>query len=225
MKLLIIILLMFLFSPLIRAESILIVGDSHSCGQFGATMVKELSRKGHRVRLFCTVSSSAVHWLNGENPKNQICNTSSSADSDLKPCDELGKIPRLDLILSRDTYDMAIVALGTNSLFSSQAQLNYQNMAEIVALKIPSCFWIAPPHLRPDQAKESNAETIALMEKNLLKFYASLENRVSPSCHFLNSLIATQSGSLGSATSDGVHRAAGAGKAWAEAILFQLPIR
>lgn len=203
-----------------KAEKILIVGDSHSCGAFGATLVKELARKGHKIQLFCTVSSSPTHWLNGSNPKNQVCKTLSSENPTPQPCNREGHVPKIENILIEKSYDSVIVALGTNSLHSSTANSTYQELAEKFA-HVHSCFWIAPPHLRPDQAK--NSSLIASMENNLSSFYTSLEERVFRSCRLINSLKSTDKNAEGGETSDGVHRTSASGKAWALDILSALP--
>jgi len=201
------------------AERILLIGDSHSCGTFGLTLVKELSAKGNSVTLFCMVSSAPRNWVKGTNPPEQICQTVKSPNTKLSLCENGGQAPTLDSILSQDKYDSAILAMGTNSLAASSVDSSYKEMAQKVSNEVSSCYWVGPPHLRPDQAKGFSTEKLALMEENNLNFYSSLQSAVGNSCRLLGSLKITSLNAKASETADGVHRTKSSGMEWALEIL------
>lgn len=217
-------LLVFVFGQICLAEKVLIVGDSHSCGQLGATLIEELSLQGKQVHLFCTVSSSPVHWLTGSNPKGQNCNEATSENKKQKLCGGAGRVPRLDSILNQGNYDSAIVVLGTNSLYSPIANSSFQDLAELVRRKTKKCIWVGPPHLRSDQASASSSKRIFNMENNVLSFYESLNSRISPACELINSLKVTENGGAAESTRDGVHRTNKAGVAWAQDVLSKIQL-
>jgi hypothetical protein len=53
----------------VNAENILIVGDSHSCGDFGKKLVKNLAGNGkNKVVMYCAGGLSTQHWLKGYRP-------------------------------------------------------------------------------------------------------------------------------------------------------------
>lgn len=205
------------FNASLFAKNILVIGDSHSCGSFGRTLSQELTANGNQVDVFCTVSSSPTHWLKRTNPPGQICQTWSSGQS-AKPCREAGKIPSLEEILSQKKYDSAVIALGTNSLYSEKVDATYAELAQKIKEKIKTCLWIGPPHLRPDQAKGFSAQNLTKFENNLPQFYKSLEKAVQSQCHLLSSFDITAAHHPANETTDGVHRGQTAGAEWGKEI-------
>jgi hypothetical protein len=58
------------------AKEILLVGDSLTCGPFGARLVENLTQDPENsVTVFCTIASHPRHWIKGENPPGHSCNT------------------------------------------------------------------------------------------------------------------------------------------------------
>jgi hypothetical protein len=205
----------------LSAKNILIIGDSHSCGTFGSTLVKKLSEQNHFVEIFCTVSSSPLNWIQGTTPKGHICRT-WVASGIRKSCQNNGNVPKLDWILVNKQYDSVIVALGTNSLGSNSIDPNYKLMVDKIKLSTNSCIWIGPPHLRPDQAQGYSKKSLEQMDENLPSFYKSLGSAIGKTCHVINSLNITKKNELGSKTVDGIHRTSSSGVIWAESILDEL---
>ncbi len=198
-----------------KAENILVIGDSHSCGPFGANIVESLTKQGNNVSLYCAVSSAPANWLQGKNPPGQICQSMTSQTKRLSPCSGNGKVPKLTELLNQNRNSKVISALGTNSLLSSTADSSYRQMAQTIKSSDHSCLWVGPPHLKPSQSRGFPSGRVAALEANLSSFYESLSRSVDGYCVLLDSRSATEPGQVGNQTVDGVHRNAAAGKSWA----------
>lgn len=201
-----------------NTQPLLIIGDSLTCGPFGKQLFEQMNTGGRSVTLYCAVSSAPSHWVKGKTPKGQKCQTRSTAKPDLSPCEPSGQVPKLDSLLSRHPGAEVIVALGTNSLLDKKADANYKLMSDAVAAQGRGCKWIGPPHLNPSQSRGFPAGRLSSMEGNLSGFYESLQTSVGSSCELIDSRAATQSGTPGHQTTDGVHRTEDAGIAWAQSL-------
>ena len=205
-----------------NATDILVIGDSLSCGTFGQYLVQQLTAWGHQVTLYCAVSSAPTHWLNGENPTGQQCQTRTSADLTLQLCGGTGQVPKLATLLSEYKGAAIIVALGTNSLLSPTADSTYDTMAKDVRTATSTCAWVGPPNLNPSQSKGFPAGRLQTEQNNLTSFYASLPAAVGVDCSLIDSRAATAAGTPGNQTVDGVHRTDAAGQYWVDQIATSL---
>lgn len=208
---------MLLVSSELQAKDILVIGDSHSCGAFGSTLVNKLSAQNDKVEIFCAVSSSPLNWVKGTTPSGQICKSWVTGGNP-SACRSDGNVPSLDWILSQKHYDAAIIALGTNSLGSPSVDPSYRTMVDKIIAKVNSCLWVGPPHLRPDQAKGFSSQRLEQMEKNLTAFYGSLKSSVEQPCPVIDSLACSEKKAACAETVDGVHRTPSSGVAWAESV-------
>jgi len=206
------------FGSLAQAESILVIGDSLSCGPFGKYLLQDLSKPGNKVTLYCAVSSAPDNWVKGTNPSGQQCKTMTTANPVLQLCGGNGKVPTLASLLAANSGSRVIVGLGTNSLLNAKVDNSYHAMVKAIKASGSQCDWIAPPHLHASQAKGFPPSRIATEEKNLNGFYESLAQTVEGHCNFVDSRDATASGTPGNETVDGVHRNESAGKYWADSI-------
>jgi lysophospholipase L1-like esterase len=223
MRLLLIFALTLGTSLLAHAETILIVGDSISCGPYGANLIQGLTRQGHQVTMYCSVSSSPKDWLAGKNvskrpSKNDPlpyfkCSKRTSASVGLAKCDGSDRMPTFEQILARNPSDRVMVALGTNSLPAARhtpgvADATYTRMLSMIAGAGRDCTWIGPPHLQP--AKVPSNTGILAREEALDSFYTSLKTRTADGkCALVDSRPATASG-RGNQTGDGIHPTADA---------------
>lgn len=205
-----------------HARSILLVGDSLTCGSFGQHLLKELSQQGNDVTVYCAVSSAPTHWLKGLSPSGQKCQSMTSSKPILQSCDGTGKIPTFETLLKRHPSQEVIVALGTNSLAAPKADATYAQMAKMIKSSGRTCTWIAPPHMNIAESKGFPSGRIAALEKNLNSFYDSLAATVDTRCQLIDSRDATATGTPGNKTIDGVHRSNNAGKHWAQQIAPRL---
>jgi hypothetical protein len=195
-----------------RADYLVVIGDSHTCGAFGYRLFNNLVSQGNRVHLYCMESSSPMHWINATRPKGKICQEMTRAR--LTPCNGTGEPPNVGTILADNPGARVIVALGTNSLYGTAAGVYYQEMANTIREAGRSCKWIGPPNLQP----AGRSEVIADMQTHLTPFYTSLESVVEPACELIDSRPATAPGTQGAATGDGVHRTQAAGRYWADQV-------
>lgn len=195
-------------------KDVLIVGDSLTCGAFGASLAKLVNQGGARsYKLFCAVSSSASSWITSANPPGQICQTSSDENPKLTPCGGDGKIPAWSTVLSF-AGPHVIIALGTNSLESSVPGDPYQRLIASVP-RTSQLTWIGPPHLRADQARGFSPARLRMLEGNLDGFYANLL-KMLPANSLIDSRPFTVRGIPGGETIDGVHRGDRGGADWAQ---------
>lgn len=197
------------------AENIVVVGDSHMCGPFGNRMFQDLKSAGHQVKIYCMVSASPKHWINGQRAGNHQCQEMSH--STFTPCGGTGDPPSLQTLLANHPGARMVIALGTNSLWSPNVNSYYSDMAsQIRAAGVP-CDWIGPPHLDPSK----NSRYVE-MEANLNGFYSSLKSEVEPTCPVVDSRDITAPGTVGFGTSDGVHRTRSAAEYWADQVVPRL---
>lgn len=217
-----------------RADRVLMIGDSLSCGPFGRRAVENLKTAGHEVTLYCMVGSAPEHWIGGDTVPGQICQTMTSRSMALEPCAPRGRAPKLKDILASVTADRVIVALGTNSLpGGSVASQAYAQMAKEVRSE-GSCQWIGPPHLNPSQGigwsrhrrgspddLKASRERLEQIQANLGPFYNSLSAKVDGTCPLVDSRPATASGPAHE-TNDGIHRGPIGGRTWANALRNQI---
>jgi hypothetical protein len=200
-------------------EPILIIGDSLSCGSFGRNLVENLSNAGNQVTLYCAVSSTPSHWLKGKNPKGQDCKIMTTGNPKSQLCGGNGRIPSLKSILKQHAGARVIVALGTNSMLAPKADASYSQMAKAIKDNGNNCDWIGPPHMNSSQSKGFPKGRIAKLEHNLGGFYESLATATESRCNLIDSRKATEGGTIGDQTVDGVHRNEAAGKYWATEML------
>lgn len=212
--------------PKVSGHNLLIIGDSLSCGPFGAQLVKNLRDQGEQVTLYCAVSSSPYHWLKGVTPKGQKCRTctnkscekwytSKSPDEDLlQLCNGNGKVPKLETLLqnSHEPVDEIVVALGTNSLPAKKTDTYYSELTRKIGDEPRlNCIWVGPPHFSTDKGK-----TASKMDLSLIDFYPALDQVVSAKCELIDSRPFTSKPKKSETTSDGVHRTNNSGRKWGD---------
>ena len=214
-------LLSLLPSTWARAENILVIGDSHSCQDFGTGLLSNLSREGHNVTLYCAPSSSPRNWVNRRTPDGHTCNTMTTAQPTLVKCAQEGAMPDLAQILRGQ--QRVIVALGTNSLGAPQVDRFYEALSAIVHRSGARCEWVGPPHLAPTRVRNDREQRrLASLQNHLHSFYDSMEAAVGRRCTLVDSRGATSEGTAGAPTRDGVHRTRPAGQSWAQAVTSQI---
>jgi hypothetical protein len=186
-------LVLLAFSALVSANALAaatLIGDSHSCGEFGARLEQRLSSAFGGAEKFCASGSAPIHWVTGRDPLKKGAS-----------------IPTVVQILQHTRSNTVVVALGTNSLPDGFTDRNYALMARAIAATGKRCLWIGPPHT----SRKS-------LEPHLEHFYQTLHASVSQYCTLIDSRESTAVGTAGNATVDGIHRTPSAGRAWADAV-------
>ncbi|GEM_PF-2890422 len=202
-------------------KRVLILGDSHLCGPTGTRLFESMRARGLSVWLYCGVSSAASHWIQGEAPGNFKCQKRNGLDSRLSYCQDKGAYIPLQDILNNGPFDLAVVGLGTNSLFYKQIDKDYVELAKKISAHSNSCRWVGPPHLREDQRRGYGHGAVAKLESRLDMFYASM-TEINSYCSLIDSRPNTLKGLTAGETTDGIHRTHAAGAAWADTILKEI---
>lgn len=213
--------LLLFFSVSALAGEYLIIGDSLTCGSFGKQLLKNIADRGDTVKLYCTVSSAPVHWLQGRNPQGFTCKTMTGTKPVLENCGTSGETPKLADILASDNSATVIVALGTNTLSSGRTDATYRQMAQTVASAQRRCLWVAPPRMNESESKGYPKGRVADLDAKLATFYPSLAQSISTFCRLIDSRSATAPGTPGIHTTDGIHRTSSAGIFWANQLRAQ----
>ena len=90
----------------VKAEQIVVIGDSHSCGDFGQKLVKNLAENGkNKVIMYCAGGLSTQHWLKGYRPPRAAnkCYTYTAENPKISECLGTGELPPLEKILSGES--------------------------------------------------------------------------------------------------------------------------
>jgi hypothetical protein len=208
-----------------KADRILIVGDSLSCGHFGNNLIADLASQGHEVKMYCAVGSAPKNWIGGaparaawpcevhtySPAKVKVRKPSPHAEAIQSSACE-GGFPKFSKILADNTSDRVIVALGTNSL-PDGPDAHYDEMIDAIKVRNRSCDWILPPHLEPTRAKSpAGRKDLARKDAALTSLYAVMAAKLKGRCGSVSSLAATAAGTPGHATGEGLHQTEAAGR-------------
>lgn len=187
------------------AEEILLVGDSHLQGAFGATLESELVRAQHKVRRVSGCGISAVHLVH---PVPVPCAAAPSPSSNATFVDRGEAMP--DLAQAARGANLVVVNLGTNQYLSR----NLDSYVGTIAAKAKSggarCQWVGPPDLGTEELRERmraiDAELSRITAKHGCAYVSSLKLTRYPERQGL----------------DGVHYPNPEASRWAEAVAAEL---
>lgn len=195
----------------VRAEQIVVIGDSHSCGDFGQRLVKNLAENGkNKVVMYCAGGLSTQHWLKGYNPPRSAnkCYTYSDDNPKSKECLGTGELPPLEKILNGESKpNRVVVALGSNNL-GMNALNSFAPFAKQIKKSGVSCHWIGPPALG------ANGEICRKHGHNLNKVIAAIESAAESICEYVDSREVTSPDS----TPDCIHRYGKPARDWADGV-------
>ena len=202
----------FALSPTsVLAEQITVIGDSHSCGDFGQKLVKNLSESGkHKVVMYCAGGLSTQHWLKGFKPPRSANNCHTFNSDNTKPVDCLGtgELPALEKILKGDVKpNRVVVALGSNNL-GMNAINSFESFAKQIKDAGVKCQWVGPPTLG------TNGVICQKYGHNLGKVVAAIKSASENACEYIDSRDVTS----GDSTSDCIHRYGKPARDWADGV-------
>jgi hypothetical protein len=193
------------------AEQIVIVGDSHSCGDFGRQLVRNLSAKGqNNVVMYCAGGLSTQHWVNGFSPKksDNKCRTYSSKNLQLQDCLGTGDLPSIEKILQFEPRpSRVVVALGTNNL-AMNALSSFDTFSQKIKNAGIACHWVGPPTLG------QNGRICREHGHNLDSLVKTLRSATKNTCEYVDSRPVTRADN----TPDCIHRYGIPAHEWADAV-------
>jgi hypothetical protein len=198
-----------------RAGDIMVIGDSHTCGDFGKKLAKNLAENGKfKVTVYCAGGLSAQHWIRGFTPPRpaNYCKTYSSENSNMQNCFGSGDIPALEKILSTSPRPhRIIVALGSNNL-GLNGLSSFRAFSERIKKEGLSCQWVGPPTLG------SNGEICRRYGANLVRVVTEIQRATQDVCDFVDS----RNVATAEATPDCIHRYGKAAYDWADGVFRAL---
>lgn len=124
--------------------SVLIVGDSHTAGPYGAQLDRRFQQKHYKITRVGCVGASNVTFLNGGG----LCNRGSvktGVKGDYRA-------PRFKALLSETNPDLIVISLGANMYDSlgwtaERRRESARKMAEMIEKQgIKKCFWVGPKY-------------------------------------------------------------------------------
>ena len=164
---------------------ILSIGDSHSVGEFGIALDRQLRDHDSTRELssYASCSSKVSSWYSGfrthcgwrrtVTTRNQAARTAHGL---------LGRTPRFTNLLRRKSPDVTLVALGANSLKASDPA-NRDSMVRIITdiqASGSECIWIGPPR-EPGRNEQA-----------LTNYYRLLHETIGNDCRIFDSRPFTQ---------------------------------
>lgn len=203
----------FIFS-VAHAERIVVIGDSHSCGDFGKQLVKELGNSGkNHVVMYCAGGLSVQHFLTGFTPKRPAnnCKTYSSTQPRATICEGTGRVPALKEILAKEKPDRVVPALGTNNL-GLNALTRFAPFAKQIKESGAKCHWVGPPVLG------TNGRICREYGHNLEKVISTIGKSIAGTCRYVDSRNHTNANS----TPDCIHRYGGPARSWADGVAREI---
>ena len=128
------------FGKEVKAENIVLLGDSHMCGDFGRRMFTNLVKKGNTVTVFCTGGRTAQHFLTGKAMGG--CKWYDNKNSKARPCSD----HKMDDMIRKVSPkpDHVIPAFGSNDLGRAWKG-SFKKLAQKIVATGAKCTWIGPP--------------------------------------------------------------------------------
>lgn len=170
---------------------VLLVGDSHTRGQFGLSLERQLRGKGMSVSTYASGGRNARHWVNGH----VSAGNGFRISSDTSGVNEGGtgsgrhRFEPLEEIIRRERPSVLVMADGTNMLNAggSAAIATVKALAQQYGVKL---IWVGPPEMRKFNTEES--------------FYRALRANLGSSIPVIDSRPATAAAAA-AGYGDGVH--------------------
>ncbi|MBI5247268.1 MAG: hypothetical protein HY923_08805 [Elusimicrobia bacterium] len=190
-----------LAAPSVASETILVVGDSHTVGAFGAHIDEALRAvRGNRVATYGVCSSRPQSYLSEsahgcghvfrdfdkKPPSKWLGSRVYKELRKVKGVDkevEMVKTPELGQLLTDHTPSTVIVALGSN------IPINGASVAKTLALihkAGAACLWVGPPDMRRPTKDEVDA-VYATLAKNKVDASVTMEAAKKDGCRLIDS--------------------------------------
>ncbi|MBS1962969.1 MAG: hypothetical protein JST04_12190 [Bdellovibrionales bacterium] len=151
-------------------KRVLVVGDSHSTGQFKDGLLKMLmptTKTGLSTEMVGSCGSRARDWLSGKHATTCGYFEKDYGETKLRPNVTNHSTPTLESLVNAGNPDYVVIALGTNQLGdnSKESERSVRNLIAKATAKGAKCMWVGPPEVGPQ----------AIGAKNLKAFYDMLD--------------------------------------------------
>ncbi len=138
------------------AEKVLILGDSHTGGPFGAELERLFTAAGDEVTIYGCWGATANNYISGGkitiNGQEMQCNSASfNKKSTIKGPYDLPSVGQISKQFD-DEPDIVIVALGANYVKGdlTQSEKLVDELDKNILGFTSECYWVGPP-IAPDQ--------------------------------------------------------------------------
>jgi hypothetical protein len=197
-------LIFFSLSSIARAENVLVIGDSHTAGEFGKTLGNVLHQQSDlQVSVAASCGSSPENWLDHSDARyqsfsNKICYaTKEPKDAWIKykgAVTHRRPLPSLPSLMRAKRPHTVVIALGTNSFpegndttISTSARGQIEALIDEVKSNGAACIWIGPPK-EPTKGSPYQRKGPGYSLKGQLDYVKMLKETVeSKGCTFVNS--------------------------------------
>lgn len=128
------------------AEKILIIGDSHTVGPFGAALDQTLAAKGNAVSMNAVCSATSSWWMGVKRRPLSICWSIHPYGGKNAPGDGAPNVPVPTVKeLADQGPEAVVVALGSNPDGGAADTASASEKLLALLPKNARCFWVGPP--------------------------------------------------------------------------------
>lgn len=192
---------------------VLVIGDSHTVGTYGAELDRLLRATGARVETRGSAGSSPSWWLTGRPTRCGFVARHADGSVDEPPWNAPHATPLIRDLLGPEGVDLLIVSLGANMRKASSDVIRGEVLSflDVASRSAARIIWVGPPRTRADMDDP----------RAMAAFAASLRALVEPRATYIDSAAFTAY-----AGRDGIHYSGPDGtrvaRAWARRILERI---
>lgn len=154
--------------PIGPGTRVLVIGDSHSVGEYGKHLDDIIRETGATVETHGSCGSQPTWWYSGqkttcgyysENEHGQVKRTKWHRDPAKR---ESHATPRINTLLERYKPDVVIVSLAANMINNNDKHIvdTTNRMADDISNSGAKVFWVGSPHGSPAQKKPEKIDRV-----------------------------------------------------------------
>lgn len=224
---LVFLLLIVMFCSMVTAESVVLIGDSHSVGAYGQELHRLLVAQGDEVSTYAIGGSSVGTWVNGFDPSSRAATNTrkmQGADINVQPIPGSSVAAR-GVFVAGGTN---VISLGTNNIATvhngGSITRRVTELAGFAQAGGSRCVWVGPPvatRLCIDWKGGTCQERIEgdVLRSAIADTVAQIKSSLGSSCVFIDARDHTTVDDL---SGDGIHFLAKGGKNWAREVVGML---
>lgn len=156
--------------PRTHVPAILLLGDSHTYGQFGQRLHERLAALGtHAVYSQAAGGATTETYLEAQPEATVGYRMRESARGEVVPRETAhglrGPLGSLDALLAKHDPEIVVVALGTNRPRAPVTESSETFLQRILRARVRRVFWIGPPAVGADRSEALVASLKAAIGK------------------------------------------------------------